>query len=93
MSGSREFHQWTGVVLFILIAVVFVAIAALVMGVTGPMGIEERFTSAVGLHQEQGASPEGTGSAFSLEGHPLLYALFLAMLLIAGFLLYRKYNL
>jgi len=91
MSGSGEFRQWTGVVLFILIAVVCVAIAALVTGVTGPMGIEERFTSAIGLHQEPGASP-ATGSAFSLEGHPLLYALFLAVLLIAGLLLYRKYN-
>jgi hypothetical protein len=92
MSGSGECKKRYGIALFVLLAVVLGAIAVVATGITGPMGIEERFTSAVGLHQES-ASPGETGTGFSIEGHPLLYAALLAVLLVASYFIYRRYRL
>jgi len=92
MTVPGESRERYGIALFLLLAVVLVVIGVIVTGVTGPMGIEERFTSAVGLHQEPGVTPGEAGTGFSLEGHPVLYIAFLGILVIACFLLYRKYR-
>ena len=92
MTESGEPGRRPGLVIFLLLALVMIAIAVIAAGVTGPMGIEERFNTAVGLHGEKGALQEESSSGFSLEGHPFLYLVFIAILVIAGFLLYRKYR-
>ena len=92
MSGAGESGNRYGIVLFLLLALVLIAVAVIAAGVTGPMGIEERFNAAAGLSAEPGALHEESGSGFSLEGHPLLYLVLIVILVIAGFLLHRKYR-
>jgi len=92
MSGPGESGTRYGVALFLLLAIAMVAIAVIAAGVTGPMGIEERFNSAVGIHEDPGIAHEEEGSGFSIEGHPMFYAILLAVLVIACLFLYRKYH-
>jgi hypothetical protein len=56
---------------------------------TEPMGIEERFSSALGL--TQGGEEHEEGSGFALEGSPVLYILILILLGLACWIIYRKY--
>ena len=92
MSGPGESGRRHGMTLFFLLAIAMIAIAAIAVGVTGPMGIEERFNSAIGIPEDPGIPHEVEGSGFSIEGHPHLYSALLAVLVIACFLLYRRYR-
>jgi len=85
-------QEHRGLIIFGIIAIIVLTGALIAFKITGPMGIEERFNTAVGLHGEKGALQEESSSGFSLEGHPFLYLVFIAILVIAGFLLYRKYR-
>ena len=83
-------HGKKGPVIFVLILVVVAAIAFLAFGITGPMGIEDRFNRAVGL--PSGGEPEtGSPSGISVEGDPLLYVIVIVVLLTAGFAAYRYF--
>jgi hypothetical protein len=53
---------------------------------TGSMGIEDRYSQAVGLP----VSGE-TASGFSLEGSPVLYLIVLVLLIAGCWAIYRKY--
>ncbi|MDD1664728.1 MAG: hypothetical protein LUQ32_05185 [Methanomicrobiales archaeon] len=61
-----------GLILFGLILAIALVIAFTAYRVTGPLGIEERYSQAVGL---PGGSegPDGDWFGFSLEGNPLMY--------------------
>jgi len=73
--------------IFILLA----GIAALVaFQVSGPMGIEERFTQALGIHHD--ASADSGISGFSLEGQPFLYVVVLGILGIICIAAYRHFR-
>ena len=77
-----------GLILFGLIFVIIVIASFAAYKVTGPMGIEERYSSAVGLPgggEESGSNWFG----FSLEGNPVLYAGILGALIIICFATYR----
>ena len=76
-----------GLIIFgaILIVVLIAALAAYQM--TGSMGIEDRYSQAVGLPVSG-----DTASGFSLEGSPVLYAVILFLLCAVCWGLYRKYG-
>jgi len=58
----------------------------------GEMGIEERFTHAVGL-EDGGEEEEGSGwFGLALEGSPLLYVVVLGVLVIACYGAYRHFS-
>jgi uncharacterized membrane protein len=74
----------------LLLLVIVVSLAA--YSTTGDMGIEERFTHAVGL--QSGGEEEGGGwFGLALEGSPLLYAVVLGILVIACYAVYRHFSL
>jgi hypothetical protein len=79
-----------GIFIGLLILVIVVSLAA--YSKTGDMGIEERFTHAVGLQSE--GKEEGSGGLFglALEGSPLLYAVVLGVLVVACYGAYRHFS-
>jgi hypothetical protein len=68
-----------GLILFGLILAVVVIISFAAYRVTGPLGIEERYSQAVGLPGGS-ENPDGGWFGFSLEGNPLLYGVILIIL-------------
>jgi len=68
-----------GLILFGLIVVAVVIISFVAYRMTGPMGIEERYSQAVGLPSPGEESGSGW-FGFSLEGNPLLYGVILVVL-------------
>jgi len=80
-----------GLIIFgaILIIVLIAALAAYQM--TGNMGIEDRFTTAVGL--PQGEEEEGeTFFGFSAEGDPVLSMIVLGILIVGCYAAYRYFR-
>ena len=81
-----------GRILFFVLLLVIGGIVLLYPFGTGPMGIEERFSSALGIsHEEEGHSHDET-EGFSIEGSPALYILVLALICLACWVLYRKFG-
>lgn len=81
-----------GMIIFGLIAVIFLVCAIVAFQATGPLGIEERFRSALGNTPADHEEAAGSVAGFSLEGHALLYLLIISALAIACIALYRKYR-
>jgi hypothetical protein len=73
----------------ILIIVLIAALAAYQM--TGNMGIEDRFTTAVGLPSGEEVGGE-TFSGFSVEGDPVLYVIVLVILIVGCYAAYRHFR-
>ena len=67
-------------------------VALLAFEITGPMGIEDRFTEAVGLHHDDGGVEEEEGGffGFSLEGNNLAYLAILALLIVVSIVAFRR---
>jgi hypothetical protein len=81
-----------GLILFGLIVAAVVAISMVAYWMTGPIGIEERSSRAVGLPQA-GEEPGSGWFGFSLEGDPVRYAAVLGALgivCIAGYFWWRR---
>ena len=81
-----------GLIIFgaILLVVLIAALAA--YQVTGSMGIEDRYATAVGLPP---APEEGGGDTFfgfSAEGNPVLYVIILGILIVGAYAAYRKFK-
>ncbi len=76
-----------GILVFLIIVGIFLAVAVIVYIMTGSMGIEERFENAVGI---SGGNATGSGSFFPIEGDPLLYFLILGILGAGAGLLYWR---
>jgi len=64
--------------------------ALLAFQITGSMGIEDRFTSAVGLQQQDEGGDDGGFFGFRLEGNTLAYLAILALLIIVSIVAYRR---
>jgi hypothetical protein len=73
----------------ILIVVLIAALAAFQM--TGNMGIEDRFNTAVGLPPGKEKGGE-TISGFSVEGDPVLYVIVLGLLIVGCYAAYRHFR-
>jgi hypothetical protein len=81
-----------GPVIFIGLILLVIAVSLAAYRTTGDMGIEERFTHALGLGG--GEEIEGGGGWFglALEGSPLLYALVLGILVAACYMVYHHFS-
>lgn len=81
-----------GPVIFIGLILLVIVVSLASYSITGDMGIEERFTHAVGLGG--GEEKEGGGGWFglALEGSPLLYALVLGILVATCYTVYRYFS-
>ena len=89
MTGLQEKN---GLILFSLIAVVVLICAIVAFQATGPLGIEERFSSAAGSTPEEHGTGGGDFAGFSLEGNLLLYIVIVAALALFSVIIYRKYR-
>lgn len=77
--------EWRGFLVFGLIALVVAIAAIAAWQITGTMGIEDRFSQAVGLpvgEEESGGLP--------VEGNPVLYLVVLGVILTGCYIIYRK---
>ena len=79
-------------IIFGLVAVIFLLCAIIAFQAGGPLGIEERFHSAMGSTPADHEEAAGSVAGFSLEGNVLLYLLIISALAIACIALYRKYR-
>lgn len=80
-----------GLIIFIGILFLVIVVSLAAYGRTGDMGIEERFSHAVGY--ETGGEEDGGGwFGLELEGSPLLYAVVLGVLVVACYAAYRHFS-
>ena len=81
-----------GLIIFgaILLVVLVTALAAYRM--TGSMGIEDRYNTAVGLPPSPEEGGGGTFFGFSAEGNPVLYVIILGILIIGCYAAYKKFR-
>lgn len=95
MTRLQEmFRKNRGSFLFAGLIAIIMSIAVIAFIITGPVGIEERFSSALGISVHDAGAHDDYDAApgFSLEGQPLLYAAFLAGLCGVCWIAYRKFG-
>ena len=82
--------QKKGWLLFIGLTLIIVALSLTAYLVSGPMGIEERFNSAVGI--QSGSDDNGPSGVFGfdIEGNHLSYAVILTALIVLCLIVYYK---
>ena len=86
-----ELGEKKGLIIFTGLLLLVIVIFRAAYSTTGDMGIEERFTHAVGL--ESGEEEESGGwFGLALEGSPLLYAVVLGVLVVACYAVYRHFG-
>jgi low affinity Fe/Cu permease len=81
----------TGLIIFGIIAVIVIIAAIAAYALTGNMGIEERFSQAVGLPSGETGAEGGSLFGFSIEGNQLSYLVVLSILVVVCYFLYRQY--
>lgn len=81
-----------GRIIFFVLLVLIGCIALWYPFGTESMGIEERFSSALGIAHEEVGHGHEEGSGFALEGSPVLYALILVLLIALCWIVYRKFG-
>ena len=80
-----------GLIIFIGLLLLVVVMSLAAYGITGKMGIEERFTHAVGL-VNMGDKENSGWFGLALEGNLLLYAVVLCILVVASYIVYRHFS-
>ena len=86
----KKFGERKGLIIFLVILVIVFVCAIFAYYASGPQGIEERFSHALGIQQNNTTEePEEGLFGFTVEGSPLLYIIVLSGLAIACFILYR----
>ena len=81
-----------GLLVFLGLLALVIVVSLAAYQITGHMGIEERFSHAVGLPHETGDEEGGVWFGLSLEGSPLLYGLVLGILAIGCYAAYRYFS-
>jgi len=86
------FGERKGLIIFgaILIVVLIAALAAYQM--TGSMGIEDRYNTAVGLPPSMEEEGGGTFFGFSAEGNPVLYVIIIGILIVGCYAAYKRFR-
>ncbi len=86
------FSERKGLIIFgaILIVVLIAALAAYQM--TGSMGIEDRYNTAVGLPPSPEEEGGGTFFGFSAEGNPVLYVIIIGILIVGCYAAYKRFR-
>ena len=82
--------NWGRMVFFALLLLIGI-IAIFAFNSSGSKGIEERFSSALGISADE-EEPGNETPGFSLEGNPLLYVFVLALLGGVCWVVYRKFG-
>ena len=80
-----------GLILFVLLVIAVAIISLAAYRMTGPMGIEERYTSAVGLPAPV-EGEDGGWFGFSLEGNHLAYGVILLALAGISVIVYLRWR-
>jgi hypothetical protein len=86
IAGNR------GRMLFVALVLLIVIVAIFALNGSGSKGIEERFSSALGISSGDEEHGSGDTPGFSLEGNPLLYVIVLVLLGVACWIVYRKFG-
>jgi hypothetical protein len=81
-----------GIILFGLIAGIALVCAIAAFQLSGPLGIEERFSSATGIVSGEPEEEGGGVTGFSIEGNALFYALVVSSLAVTCIILYQRYR-
>ncbi len=93
MTDNLKSGDGKGLMIFGLLVLVFLIMGLAAYTISGHMGIEDRFNSAVGISGE-GEEEEGSGFlGFNIEGNQLYYVIIFAALAILCAVLYLKFKL
>ncbi len=76
-----------GMLLFGLVLLGMLGISLIALQITGSVGIEERFTSALGIPSETNEEEE---TGFFIEGNIPTYGVILGCMVLVCMLLYRR---
>jgi len=95
MTDNLKSGDSKGLVIFGLLVLVFLIMGLAAYAISGHMGIEDRFNSAVGISgEEEEEEEEGSGFlGFNIEGNQLYYLIIFAALAILCAVLYLKFKL
>jgi hypothetical protein len=91
-SNGRDGCNKRGMMIFGLLILVFLVLSMASYIISGHMGIEERFNSAVGIYGETEKAKNSGIFGFNIEGNPLLYLIVFAALIAVCSLLYFKFK-
>ena len=85
-----EIDRKKSMLLFGVLIVVVAGLSLVAYHISGHMGIEERFNSAVGIEMSQEEEGSSGIFGFTIEGNLLYYAIILAILIILCLIIYIK---
>jgi hypothetical protein len=86
------FAERKGLIIFGIILIVVLVSALAAYQMTGSMGIENRYNTAVGLPPSHDEGDGGTFFGFSTEGDPVLYVIVLGILIVGCYAAYRHFR-
>jgi hypothetical protein len=91
LNRLYEIERRKGMILFGGLIFIVVGLSLAAYFISGHMGIEERFNSAVGINagSEEEEGPSGI-FGFNIEGNPLYYSIILAALILLCLVSYVK---
>lgn len=93
MTDNLNGGNGKGLVIFGMLVLIFLIMGLAAYAISGHMGIEDRFNSAVGISGEV-EEEEGSGFlGFNIEGNQLHYFIISAALVILCAVLYLKFKL
>jgi hypothetical protein len=88
----KRFTDKKGLLAFGIIVTLFVIGALAAYQITGHMGVEERFHTAVGIPPGNEGEESGGWSGAGLEGNPVFYGIVLGALAVICYAMYRYFS-
>ena len=89
---QKQTNKNLGIIIFAVVALIFLAVCIFAYLITGDQGIEDRFSNAVGLPAEPDDGGDNGILGFTLEGNHLSYLIILAVILVVTGIIYVKYR-
>jgi hypothetical protein len=92
-DGNNRGTNKKGLMIFGLLVLGFLAVGLAAYEISGHMGIEDRFNSAVGVGTDAEEEEAGSGLfGFNIEGNPLYYVIIFAALIVLCLVLCLKFK-
>jgi len=85
-----EINRKKSIILFGILILSIAGLSLFAYHISGHMGIEERFSSAVGISPEPEEEEASGIFGFNIEGNPIYYAVILIGLIILCLIIYIK---
>ena len=85
-----EANNKSGLMIFGVLILVFLALSIAAYLISGNMGIEERFNNAVGIHPDSGDEGPSGIFGFNIEGNLVSYVIIASALIIICVVLYTR---